>query len=769
MESRLGTAPEPFTDSAPKPVSERAIPGIIFATVLLSASVVIAQETSPINSDTPKIRNRLLEEVVVTAQKREENIQDVPISIQAFSGDLLAAKGINDPIDLPTITPGMTYSAITGFTLVYIRGVGSDVFLPNGEASVATYVDGVYFPLNAGLAQSFGSIERLEILKGPQGTLFGRNTTGGAINVTTKSPTEEFTAELSGSYARFEDIRFSANVGGPITESLMANIGIIANRSENYYKNEGPPIEGKLEDAKEDGLRAKLLWMPTDELEILLTYYALSSETSKFNMTVAEAKPAGATAGVAPASSPYHDHTDAPQYSTTDVSVGILNIEYDLGWATFKSISGWQDTQYFTLTDFDGSNMPIAAFDGTAILKSFSQEIQLLSTDAPEWLEWIVGAYYMDVSEASFNPQLAPFSTDSIYVSIPPLGDALSDLDLIPQSTLQMFGLMKTKSTSVFGQATWAMTDTLSLTLGGRYQEEERAISETSSVMEFDDDPQSQTICCNPSSFSEEETNFSPKATLDYAPNDSLLIYTTWAKGYKSGTFNLVNILVPSNYVHPEVVTSYEFGVKSELFDSAVRLNAAIFHNEVQNSQQQFISLFSGGITQLENAGGLEIEGAEFDLTWHITDQLAFNAGAAYLDGVYTDFKNASGYEPGTGTYTNTLDLTGNSTVRTPEWSANASLSYTFAVPGGTLESVVDGYYNSGYFYDTQNVAEQPEYYLINARFSYFHEDTGIRFTVFGKNLNDELYYYNRYQTDFGTLGTVAPPMSAGAKLEWAY
>ena len=744
----------------------------LFAVLLTNAASAVSQEipqevVSSTDFREGKSKSRMIEEVLVTAQKRTENVQDVPISVQAFSGDMLAAKGIGDPIDLPTITPGLTYSAITGFALVYLRGIGSDVFLPNGEASVATYVDNVYFPLNAGLAQSFGSLERLEVLKGPQGTLFGRNTTGGAINITTKAPSHEFEAELSASYATFDDLKLSANVGGPLTDTLFASIGVISNSADNYYKNEGPKIPGKLRKIEEDGLRAKLLWAPTDRLEAMLTLYALESESSKFNMALSEVKPVGAIALAAAPSDPYSDHTDTPQYSTTDVKVAILDANYDLGWANFKSISGWQNTEYFTITDFDGSAMPIAAFEGTAVLDSFSQEFQLLSNGEPDWLEWIVGAYYLNISEASFNPQLTPLSNDTVLGSIPVIGDLLNGL--APQATLQLFGSLETKTYSIFGQATWLMTDTLSLTLGGRYQEEERTISRISSMPEIDQQVVPVKICCEPSTLTEEEVNFSPKVTFDYRPSDDFLLYGTWAKGFKSGTFNLVNILFPSNYVKPEVVTSYEIGVKSDWFDSVLRLNAAVFRNEMENSQQQFISLISGGITQLENAGSLEIEGAEFELTWLITDQIAFNAGAAYLDGIYSDFTDASGYSPGTGTYTNNLDLTGNRTVRTPEWSGNASISYTTSVPGGELEAVVDGYYNSGYFYDTQNEVSQPEYYLINARISYLHERSNIRITAFGKNLNDELYYYNRYQTDFGTLGTVASPMTSGVKLEWNY
>lgn len=169
---------------------------------LATIPVDVPEQTEPTADAKTPSKNRFVEEIVVTAQKREENAQDVPISVTAFSGDLLEAKGIDDPSKLSSVTPGLTYNIATGFTFIYIRGIGSDAFL-TADPSVASYIDGVYYPFSSGLSQSFGKVERVEVLKGPQGTLFGRNSTGGAISITTETPSTSFNGSIETAYSRF--------------------------------------------------------------------------------------------------------------------------------------------------------------------------------------------------------------------------------------------------------------------------------------------------------------------------------------------------------------------------------------------------------------------------------------------------------------------------------------------------------------------------------------------------------------------------------------
>jgi len=223
-------------------------------------------------------RNVLVEEIVVTAQKREENIQDVPVAVAAFSGEQLSVLGVEDTKDLAIVTPGLQFSELAGFTLIYLRGTGTDSFLPYSDPSVATYVDGLYIPAQQGLVTSFGGVERVEVLKGPQGTLFGRNSTGGAINVVTKAPNGELEVSGQGELGTMGTRKAQAYVSFPILDSLAGSISGIYNHVDAYYKlvtdDLGPgdsPPEGPIRDEESKGLRAKLHWQPSESLDLVAT------------------------------------------------------------------------------------------------------------------------------------------------------------------------------------------------------------------------------------------------------------------------------------------------------------------------------------------------------------------------------------------------------------------------------------------------------------------------------------------------------------------
>jgi iron complex outermembrane recepter protein len=220
-------------------------------------------------------RSRLVEEIVVTAQKREEDIQDVPISISAFTGESLDAKGITDPKTLAQSIPGVTYGETVNFSIIYVRGVGTDAFLPDSDLSVAMYMDGIYFPFANGLSQTFGAIERVEVLKGPQGTLFGRNATGGAFNITTKTPEFEPAFSFSTGYGKFD--QFNSRVYGniPLTDSLAANVSLTYNTGDNYYSGTRGDVNSTagrpLPTESEKGARLKLRWNPSEWFDLTVT------------------------------------------------------------------------------------------------------------------------------------------------------------------------------------------------------------------------------------------------------------------------------------------------------------------------------------------------------------------------------------------------------------------------------------------------------------------------------------------------------------------
>jgi iron complex outermembrane receptor protein len=247
------------------------------------------------------------------------------------------------------------------------------------------------------------------------------------------------------------------------------------------------------------------------------------------------------------------------------------------------------------------------------------------------------------------------------------------------------------------------------------------------------------------------------------------MTYFSWSKGFKSGTYNILNITEPGDEVASEEVTTYELGVKSTFLDGRVRANGAVFRNEIQDLQSQFISLLSGGTTNLDNAGEASIEGFELDVVAGLLRDLYLNVGTTYLDGVYDDFRNASGFDPETGLFTTSVDNTGNTIVRTPEWTVNAGLVYSLDLWRGVLEAGSDVYSNSGYFFDTQNLTEQPSYHVVNARLGYLYSPWNLRVTGFGNNVNGADYYLTKFVQDFGVTGKLSSTPTYGVRIDWQF
>jgi iron complex outermembrane receptor protein len=276
---------------------------------------------------------------------------------------------------------------------------------------------------------------------------------------------------------------------------------------------------------------------------------------------------------------------------------------------------------------------------------------------------------------------------------------------------------------------------------------------------------------------SRHDSNFSPKAVLAVHPLDwlaggfvdDLMTYFSWSKGFKSGTFNILNISEPGDEVHSEEVTTLELGLKSQFFDGRLRANGAIFRNEIDDLQSQFISLQSGGTTNFENAGKASINGAEIDLTWAILQDLVFDVGATWLDGVYDDFRNASGYDPETGRLQSNIDNSGNTIVRTPDSTVSSGLVWSLDLWGGVVEAAGDVYYNDGYFFDTQNLEKQDAYYWTNARLGYLYAPWNLRVTAFGQNMNGARRFLYKFVQDFGVVGKLAPPATWGVRLDWEF
>ena len=745
-----------------------------------------------------------LETVTVTAQKREQNAQDVPISVAAFNQKALDNLNITNQVSLQQAVPGLDVNSLAQFTTIYLRGVGSDVFL-NGDPSVATYVDGIYFPFAQSLDQDFGAVERLEVLKGPQGTLFGRNAVGGAISITTRAPsfTDDDTAlQVVFGNRDTRNVRLHQNV--PLTDWLALSFSGYDNRADPYYHGtaNGEPLRQEFS----RGGRGKLRVAPLENLDITLvaSKQIQRGQGSVFQLNTDPSPLFRCFGGIQTPlciqpQTGYDGALSEATFLRFNSNVGYGSVKYSAPWLDVKLLGGHQRANSTFAYDFDGSPQSIAAFDQKSnFARVENLELQFLSNDTTpfgERFQWIVGANYFK-SKQGFDPAALQLGgvdlgdTRPGGISLPaPLLAILDQLDLpIPNDLgLGFHAILGTDSRAGFFQGSLAVTDWLSLTAGGRYQSEDRFIvrsdsgllnSDGSSTTLFDwkqigaRDADGNTV----PTFNTTQS-FSPKGVIELRPfGQDTLLYASYQEAQKSATYNTVALYQPPAFVKPEKLKGTEIGVKTELFDGVIQFNAAAFQYKIRDLQVQFISLFQGGAVSFENAGAATVRGVDVDTRIKIFpatfDRLVLTLSASLLRGKYDDYRSASGFDPvdgdlQDGTFSSDNDYTGNRTVRTPKFTGTAGLSKSWKVPGGRLDLGGDVYRNSGFDYAASNEARfaQSSYTLYGARIGYRYQPWGLSITGYGRNLGGQQYTQGLIATDFGPNYSLAPPITYGVRL----
>lgn len=780
------------------------------APVVETIPVETATEPAADEAAEPGSRSRLVEEIIVTAQKREENAQDVPITIQAFSAGMLDALGVKTTQDLQSVTPSLNYGEFVGYSIIFLRGVGTDAFL-TADPSVTTYVDGVYLPFSFGQTSDFGAIERVEVLKGPQGTLFGRNAVGGAIAVYTADPDlEELSLDLSTSYGEFSDLILKGTANIPVTDTFAISI------SGNYHKNDfhydgtygDDPSRIKRPFGPEvgRGYRVKTLWRPVESFELMAAH--AYNEFNGFSTSVTPViVPTPLSLGAALVlNPPGTDRLPQPDYQA-DLDVAGLGYYSKLtygrigifpGPVDIKLYGSHQYTGNYQFYDFDGSTTPIAEFnsptrDGSGV-DADTAELQILSNEETPFsdrVQWVAGAYYFK-SQAGFrDPALLYLNVVDPVINAangffdlldrlenPAVDSLLSILRQSPSGAVGFTSGVATDSIAGYAQMTLKFTDWMSLTLGGRYQEEDREVNESGTWIQqlngdfiklIDRRDQDDTT-----------TSFSPKAALEFRLADGLLMYGSYQEATKSGTFNAVNIYDTIDFVKPEKLKAYEIGAKTDLFDG-VRFNIAGWFYKQKDLQTQFVSLLKGGAVSFETAGAAESKGVEFDLNWQVlpdvVDDLVLIAGGAYVDATYTSYPNASGFEqaegPTRGLLRQNYDFSGNRVPQAAKYTGSVQLNKTFFLSSmsSAIEVGADYYYNDGFFWTAQNVdpSRERSYSTVGARVSWLYEPNGLRVTAFGTNITDNDHNLQLFTTDFGVVRHQAKPSIYGLRVEVSF
>lgn len=754
--------------------------------------VNVSPETPVIEPAGRTVKNRIVEEIIVTSQKREEKLQDVPISIQAFSGESVAARGIETTAQLSQIVSGFQATSMAGFALLYIRGVGTDQFIPSADPSVAQYVDGIYIVTGHGGAQTLASIERVEVLKGPQGTLFGRNATGGAISIITREPGNDFEGVAEGELGNYGRQSAKVSFSGPLTDWLSASIAGIVSEKDSFYTSDRFDL---LPD-KTKAARGKINFHPTENFSIGITGYADKQQSVATTTGKSTDISLPFRAINQPQANDFHYEDDYNPPSDLNQHILYAVTDWKLAWFDTKLLLSDQRVNVNASgTDFDNSPLPIVHFfGGPEFADVQTGELQFISNDdtwGSEKFKWIAGLYYLR-SEAGLtihisaapnaatsivqtftgtNPDFLQSLVDAFPQNLPPLGET--------GLTVVTDGAMATRSYSGFVQGTYFINDLFDVTLGGRLQKERRYMTVSNlGVAPFDAQLNSRDTIANPVEFPYDPDgvtthNFSPKGTFSFHPRENALVYASYSVGFKGGTYNVVNIYTPPNYIKPEKVTSIEIGAKVDFFDGLLRLNGAIFKNDIKDLQTGFVSLLTGGSVKFLTVPGARTRGAEFDGTLipmpDMNPGLALTANAAYVDAKYTDFPNGEGYDPLTGIYTPNLNFDGNRIVRAPKFSGGIGAVQVIDLDNGSIELAVDNYFNSGFFFDSYNTVKQPAYSILNARASYLYEPWKVRVTLFSQNILDESYRVAVLQTDFGKLTTRGPPLEYGLRLRWDF
>ena len=726
-------------------------------------------------SDAPK--SRLVEEIIVTAQKREENLQDVPISISAFSSDSLDARGISDPKDLPLATPGLTVTEFAGFVITYLRGIGSDAFLA-ADPSIALYIDGVYFPFAHGQAQNFGAIERIEVLKGPQGTLFGRNAVGGAISIVSHQPEfDRLKTSIQQVFSEYHTTNTRVETNLPLADNFAVLVSGIYNSRGTYFTKS--TVAGEpLPDEVVKGYKIRARWMPMDNLDITLsgfrieqsgigTDFALNSEPQKlFGATIVPFPQTGRNGAI-----------DAPAFFKLENSVYYGSGKLDLQPFDIKVLGSHQKIQTDSLYDFDASPQPLVFFHPQQFANIKTAELQLLSKDTSwgsDWLTWVGGYYYFKGLQG-LDPVTFGVAGTVLQALDQTTKTALGIGNILPpDGLLAAYGILDTISHSAYAQGTATVNDWFSVTLGGRYQNEKRVMVRSAGTATL-----SGLLPEVPyQEFEGKDTtkSFVPKVSLDFRPWDNGLMYFSFSQAVKSSTFNTINFLPldTPELVKPEEFDAYEVGLKTTLFEGTTRLNTAVFDYEMKNLQVLFVSLLAGGALTFENAPKARSRGIDIDVTSELFPEtfpgLVFTLAGAYVDAKYLKYPNAKGYTD-SGVYTQNNDYSGKRIVRSPKISGTVGLSQTLVIPGGTLEIGGEYYYNDGFFYLAQNTSfnEEKAYGVMGARISYFYENWNLRTTVFGTNILNEKYNVSRFPNDFGGVDAIAPPAIYGVRVNWDF
>lgn len=704
--------------------------------------------------------------ITVTAQRVEQDIQTVPISVSAISAAELESRQIDGFDQLQYIAPGLTFNNGVNArqSATSIRGIGTGLFNIGIEASVAIAVDGVIMGREGAGIFDFADVERVEVLRGPQGTLFGKNASAGVVSVVTRGPTDEFEAEARASYGSFDEINLFASASGPIADGVSARVSAYSNTRDGYIDNIFPGApQGSLNERNEQGVRAKLRFELSGDSEFLLSADYATRDQASGALTYLQISPGGPGTGLlgfgVPVSGPVSlglgiqpgpDNlqvgSEAPFFSEMDA--WGLSGEYttSIGAFDFISLTAYREWSTFDNNDADLIPQPFLEINSGDLNQSqFSQEFRLVSPRNRAFT-YTLGAYVFSQEMTQDNTQLGTAGLDLLGAL--PAGLRLgTDLQSDFEET----------NYAIFGQGEYAVTDTLSLIAGLRVLRSEVEGGQEKSVSAGAVGPfAGQNVSNERQSAAEDDTALVWRLGAQYFLNERTNLFATVTRGYKSAgivqglTINpITGSTLPT--VAPEIPTQYEAGLRRSSADGRFVTNLTVFYAEIEDFQAQTLIPGPSGtsIFTVANAGVAETYGFEGEITAQPTDALTLSAAFAYTNAKFEEFAGAPCYALQTAAQGCNLvsgqrvqDLQGQTLANAPEWVINALARYDFQLAGLDAFAQVGAQYRdevqSSITNDPNTIIDART--LVDAQVGIDFANGGGSFTVFGRNLFDESF-----------------------------
>ncbi|BFM15103.1 TonB-dependent receptor [Maricurvus nonylphenolicus] len=714
-----------------------------------------------------------LEEIVVTAQKRAESLQDVPISVNAVAGEFLENSGISNLEEMSAHVPNLNISNTPGANQIVMRGLGSGASADSFEQSVGLYVDGIYSARSRQFQVPFMDVERVEVLRGPQGVLFGKNSIAGAVSVISAKPTEEFEAEITGKYElEYGSYEVDTMVSGELTEGLYGRLAIKSADKGGYLDNEALNEDQPEEDT--EAVRGVLVWDATDETQVTLKLETAEFEQEGTSFQISDYD-ASASAPLDPVRAglqalyqgalatsgddfELNDEIHSDQLSTTEIESDnvTLEVKHALDEYELTYLFGYSSYDMESASDQDFTDIDFMFVTASEEYDQVSHEIRLASP-VGETFEYMLGAYYIDrelerpLTEryldlsvfpgAGFVPLPAPFAAFSVAdLSHNQVNSYTEDAD----------------SWSVFFQGTWNITDEVRATLGARYSEETK---EARGIYQSTVVGDSSTAHPLANSFliglgiadsdlerKRTEENLDPSFNMQWDFSADGMAYFSWTKATKAGGFNSShNTPDENNFEYEEEqAESFEIGVKLDLLDGRGRLNAAYFNTEFDDLQ---VSSFDGTNFVTGNAAKAKSQGVEVEAMLALTEEWTIGSNFAWLNAEYDEFQGpcTSNVDEWGADCTASLgasqDLSGKSLEFAPEWSGNLFADYQTNLSDNLIFSArVDANYSDDYTLqpdqDSHNM--QDSFWKVNLRVALSSADERWTVALLGTNLTDE-------------------------------